>query len=69
MPGRYDIFGNKRVIKNQTKLKSTEWDITKEKLKIVLLIFLSNVLSLKVKSCKFTRTIAGIVLYESGHSM
>jgi len=41
MPGRYDIFGNKRVVKNQTKLKSTEWDITKEKLKIVLLIFLS----------------------------
>lgn len=41
MPGRYDIFGNKRVVKKQTKTKSTEWDITKEKLKIVLLIVLS----------------------------
>ncbi len=38
MPGQYDIFGNKKVVKTRTKTKSTEWDITKEKLKIVLWI-------------------------------
>ena len=38
MPGRYDIFGNKRIVKRQTKIKSTEWDITKEKFKILMWI-------------------------------